>query len=319
MKPFLATLMLSLFPLAGTAQPLPALVPPGSTPTPLVDQLLTLPSAAAPFDVVASPVVPIWSGSNGQLLALVELSPRTDGVRGAIGPATWGLADGFVAGSGLLLGLDNGLHLDALLTRHAGPPCAGIACGVRGTEWNGALAGSLGMGFSTRDGGFDLGYGLSWLQPGERMSPLAATATLPTLLLPDVALHAVGPEAGMFARGRWHFEQGGALDLSASYGRGQYAAAGALASMVDLDQLSLSLGIDSGSLRGAIVGHVLSSDDPLLAGRRWTTFDLGVSWRTPWAGELSIGAQNLWSTPIAPNRESDNQARTPYIQYRQDL
>ncbi|MGH2551610.1 MAG: hypothetical protein ACRDHN_19665, partial [Thermomicrobiales bacterium] len=90
---------------------------------------------------------------------------------------------------------------------------------------------------------------------------------------------------------------------------------------IDLDQLSLSLGLDAGSLRGAIVGHVLRSDDPLLVGnRKWTALDLGVSWRTPWRGEISVGAQNLWSAPLDAPRESDpNQSRMPYIQYRQDL
>lgn len=319
MKPLLATLMLSLFPLAGSAQSLPSLVPPATATTPLVEQLLMLPPAAAPLEAAAGSVVPIWSGSNGRLLALVELPPSA-GAPLLAGPTTWGLADQFAGGSGVLFGFDNGLHIDALLQHYsAAPRCTGIACGNELPQWNGALAGSLGLGFSPGDGRFDLGYGLSWLQPGERVTPLAAVSTLPTLVLPDMALHAAGPEAELFARGRWRFEQGGGLDLSASYGRGHYAAAGALASMVDLDKLSLSLGIDSGSLRGAIVGHVLSSDDPLLAGRRWTTLDLGVSWRTPWSGELSIGAQNVWSTQSAPNRDNDNQARTPYIQYRQDL
>ena len=67
---------------------------------------------------------------------------------------------------------------------------------------------------------------------------------------------------------------------------------------IDIDQLSLSLGVDAGSLRGAIVGHVLRSDDPLLIGKKWTALDLGVSWRTPWRGEISVGAQNLWSAPL---------------------
>lgn len=46
--------------------------------------------------------------------------------------------------------------------------------------------------------------------------------------------------------------------------------------------------------------------------------DLGVSWRTPWRGEISVGAQNFWSAPLDAPRDADpNQARTPYIQYRQ--
>ena len=130
-------------------------------------------------------------------------------------------------------------------------------------------------------------------------------------------------EASMYARGRWQFSDAAGFDLSASYGRGHASSigniAGAVGAGIDLDQLSLSLGLDAGSLRGAIVGRVVSSDDPALVGKRWTALDLGVSWRTPWSGELSVGAQNLWSAPPASPRDADKQARTPYIQYRQDL
>jgi len=46
---------------------------------------------------------------------------------------------------------------------------------------------------------------------------------------------------------------------------------------------------------------------------------LGVSWRTPWAGVLSVGAQNILSSSPSSVRDGEGQARTPYIQYRQDL
>jgi hypothetical protein len=47
-----------------------------------------------------------------------------------------------------------------------------------------------------------------------------------------------------------------------------------------------------------------------------------VTWRLPWSGSLSVGAQNLWSsgtpanTPVGPEPD---QSRTPYVQYHQDL
>ena len=125
----------------------------------------------------------------------------------------------------------------------------------------------------------------------------------------------------LFARGRWRFDENTALDIGASYGHGNVVQFGSALPGIALDQLSLSLGLDAGSLRGAIVGHVLHSDDPVLVGKKWTALDLGVSWRTPWRGEISVGAQNLWSAPLdaAPRDADPSQARTPYIQYRQDL
>jgi len=325
MKLRLATLVFSLlFPLAGTAQITPA----QTSATPLVDRLL-----ATDVDAVSTgtPVVPIWSGKDGELLALVALpqgwveSPAA-ATPAYAGPSTWRLAGSNASSSGLSLQFANGLHLDALLGQYTPTlaPCATGSCAGSqpALHWN-AASGVLGMGWTSPQGALDLSYGLSWLK-----SPIAAPGA-DALLNPLPALdYGASPqwsslmaeESSLFARGRWHFGQGPALDLTASYGRLHGAAvAGALLPSADLDQLSLSLGLDVGSLRGAIVGHVLSSDDPLLAGKRWTALDLGVSWRTPWAGVLSVGAQNILSSSPSSVRDGEGQARTPYIQYRQDL
>lgn len=220
----------------------------------------------------------------------------------------------------------NGMRLDALLGQYTPSiaPCAAAPCNsAQSLRWN-STSGVLDMGWTSAQGALDLSYGLSWLR-----SPMASPGA-GALLNPLPVLDAAGgsswsarmtDESALFARGRWRFEQDASLDLTASYGRlhGSPMAGALLPPSVDLDQLSLSLGLDVGSLRGAIVGHVISSDDPLLAGKRWTTLDLGISWRTPWAGVLSVGAQNILSTPVNSPRDADGQARTPYIQYRQDL
>ena len=60
MKPYFATLMLSLLPLAALAQQ-PVASP---SATPLVDRLLATDVDSAS---TGTPVLPIWSGSNGDL------------------------------------------------------------------------------------------------------------------------------------------------------------------------------------------------------------------------------------------------------------
>ncbi len=177
------------------------------------------------------------------------------------------------------------------------------------------------------DGGLDLSYGLSWLQTrdaSQAFQGIGAGAGIAVLTLPEALSSGLDQQTALFARGRWRFDENAALDVGASYGKGStlpYATLGGGALPgIDIEQLSLSLGVDAGSLRGAIVGHVMRSDDPMLVGKKWTALDLGVSWRTPWRGEISVGAQNLWSAPLDTPRDADpNQARTPYIQYRQDL
>lgn len=333
----LAKLLMLLFPLTGMAQALPSLAVNGHPGTPLVDQLLALDDARSqPLLAQGFPVLPIWSASSGQLLAVVAL-PRgaespIDPTPAYAGPSAWHLAGRSAGAGGLRWQLGHGLHGDALLGQYlsATPaPCIARDCGPAGNApWtNGLLTGALGLGWTAPEGNLDLSYGLSWLQSQNNRNAAAfgdlAFNPAPLLTLPNAQAWLLDNETSMYARGRWQLDRGPALDIGASYGRGHFSSAGALANSfapgIDLDQLSLSLGLDAGSLRGAIVGHVLSSDDPALAGKRWTALDLGVSWRTPWSGELSVGAQNLWAAPTNSPRDADAQARTPYIQYRQDL
>ena len=115
------------------------------------------------------------------------------------------------------------------------------------------------------------------------------------------------------------------VDLSAALGRSRVSPIwyGLTNSGLDLDQASLGLGLASGPLRGSIVGRISSIEVPGQIGtRRWSGLDLGVSWRTPWRGEVTVGAQNVWSAQLdasAPREADPSQARMPYVQYRQDL
>lgn len=76
-----------------------------------------------------------------------------------------------------------------------------------------------------------------------------------------------------------------------------------------------------GAFSGYIGGHRLSGLD----GNRVFGLDLGVSWRTPWNGLLSVGAENLLSSgdsrtgPGQTGLPDETQGSTPYVRYRQDL
>jgi hypothetical protein len=298
----------------------------------LVEQLLALDAPmGASWTSDAAPVVPIWSGSDGHLLALVAVpgqwdSPLLAGTIAQPAPTSWLLlGDTTSATGGLRWQMNNGFHADALFSQHQSllPTLCGLACDA-GSLQN-AMSGSLGLGWISPGGGLDLSYGLSWLQNPDASNALRAlpiaTADVPVLSLPAMLTSGLQSGTSLFARGRWRFDENTALDVGASYGHGNVMQFGSTLPGIDLDQLSLTLGVDAGSLRGAIVGHVLRSDDPLLIGnKKWTALDLGVSWRTPWRGEISVGAQNLWSAPLDAPRDTDpSQARMPYIQYRQDL
>jgi hypothetical protein len=137
------------------------------------------------------------------------------------------------------------------------------------------------------------------------------------------------------ARGRLAITGTSGVVLGASMGR-IHLLPGNLLGLGALDQKALSFGIDHGPISGSIVGRSMqpevgiggSPNNGLYPDRRWNSIDLGVTWRLPWQGSLSFGAQNIWSsgnnananggTPAGPPAAPD-QSRTPYVQYHQDL
>lgn len=81
----------------------------------------------------------------------------------------------------------------------------------------------------------------------------------------------------------------------------------------------LNLGGGFGAFGVNIIGEVV--DTP---GRdRFGSLGLGLSWRTPWSGQLTVGADNLVTrgkNPFAPPATgSDDEGAVPYVRYEQDL
>lgn len=81
----------------------------------------------------------------------------------------------------------------------------------------------------------------------------------------------------------------------------------------------LNVGGGIGDFGVNVIGEVV--DTP---GRdRWGSLGLGLSWRTPWSGQLTVGADNLVTrgkNPFAPaSEEGDDEGAVPYVRYEQDL
>lgn len=291
-----------------------------------------------------SQVVPLWASADGRLLAIVGMSQRTGAPILPPSPAFGGLSDLriidatdlFSAGlrwrpghglrADLVLGVPSATALPLFSTFGCVTPGCATSTSAREPE---SLLGTIGAGWTSSGAqAFDLSFGLSWLdvrQPGRALDPFfhPQASQFALLALPDSSPYRLDSSLLLSARGSWQLERGAMIDLSAGVGRSNAAPLwyGVSGAGMNLDQVSLGLGIANGSLRGSIVGHVISTDDPAVTGiRRWSGLDLGVSWRTPWRGEVSFGAQNLWSAPLDVPREADSaQSRMPYVQYRQDL
>jgi hypothetical protein len=255
--------------------------------------------------------VPLWRGADGRWLALQANSDTLAAAQRADAPLQFRAVDAAtVLSSDFQYGIGPNLQAHVGVSEHNW--ANNQAPRVIGSE----------VGASYNAGRYTLG-----LSVGSDSVP--GNAVLPRLL--PGAMPAVNGLAGfdsstqVNARGRLALDGASGIDLGASVGRVRLLP-GNLLGISTLDQKALSFGVDRGPLSGSIVGRSMQPEAGVpgtpYQDRRWNSIDLGVTWRLPWQGQLSIGAQNVWSsgsgvnTPVGPEPD---QSRTPYVQYHQDL
>ena len=345
-----ATLLLTfLLPLSAAAQRIaPATL--ADAQKPLFDRLLSL-EVNSGIAGNGGQVVPLWASPDGRLLAIVGLSRGLGAPTLPPSPAFGGVSDLRIVdatslfSAGMRMRLAEGLRADMFVGMQGGLPlsygtsdamgCINSACldDYSFASQPGITSAGLGLGWSPAgDLGLDFSFGLSWLDGGDSQLPAIAhpqlvrdPINLSLLDFPGLNGYRLDSGRTLSAHGSWQLGQGPIIDLTAALSEAELSPVwyGLSGSTLDLSQASLGVEITNGSLRGSIIGRVSSFEDPGFDGsHRWSGIDLGVSWRTPWRGEVTVGAQNLWSAPLDPAtaRNPDaTQARMPYVQYRQDL
>jgi hypothetical protein len=82
---------------------------------------------------------------------------------------------------------------------------------------------------------------------------------------------------------------------------------------------SLALGGGVGNFSANVIGHVVDTPGQ----PKWESYGLGLTWRTPWSGQLTVGADNVVTrgkNPFALQGETrDEEGTVPYVRYEQDL
>ncbi|HEY8011722.1 MAG TPA: hypothetical protein VIE67_12090, partial [Rudaea sp.] len=230
MRKLFALLLIASMPVAGFAQSLAPVISPPAGPDPL--------AALSPHEV------PLWSTSDGRILAALALSggsyptlPQSPRIGAA--KNEWRLVDvtNLVSGSLLLRLSDNAAaHVDLAKSRilaPISPPtllCSGLdASASCGTSETLAHGGTLRIGASWFAGDnldLALNYGLSWMRHDNSL-PLArqwstyealpglGDSALPTLIIPGAELANV-QNSSISALGRLHLSDAQAFDLGAS-------------------------------------------------------------------------------------------------------
>lgn len=295
-------------------------------------------------------VLPVWNTRSGRVEALLLLSNDSDEASplDRMFPR-----ESALPGVGLNISLDGGSRLSGSLQPDANAGLAllcsqgihvAMTLGPLGQQCLLAHMGGQGdmllpasrtpgvtldTHWQSADGGLDLSFGLSWLDTslqGSELPPLPGfgamppyRSTLPQLLpmsLGGISLREVhwGGNLALGAQ-RW-------LSLAGSVGTQELTFLSGAPQR--WDSATVTFGVGYRGLSGRLTGRLIE----LPQGQgSFSGLDLGVSWRTPWQGELSFGAQNLlnrtpdtsqWPLPDLPALEMSG-GRTPYVRYKQDL
>lgn len=178
-------------------------------------------------------------------------------------------------------------------------------------------------------GAFDLSFGLSWLEAplGDALLDTAvATATATNSLLPQIVLNdptSTIEQLLLSVQGTRQFGSRGWMRVEAQHGRNRLHTTFDPLMPLRVDSSALSLGGGYGRFSGVVTGRRFELPSERSS---WIDFDLGLSWRTPWSGKLTIGAENLLGTPqretwplTQSETDHDADTRTPYVRYQQDL
>lgn len=243
--------------------------------------------------------LPVWNQSSGKVEAVLLLEPvstaswqfgntRLDSALGVGSGDTLGLLCDRRAGLGSAIGsLADNCLLASLGTSHTRQATAGATLSRSGAR----VGVGVGNSRDTLPG---------WLAPGKAGSRVNQN----TLTL--IGEKNIGREA--------------TVSIAGTLARARLVAPEAVPQLADRWNIkSLSVGTNVGRFGANVIGRVV--DSPTQPGH-WEGLDLGLSWRTPWSGQLSVGAENVVTrgrNPFAPNTGKPDDGAVPYVRYQQDL
>lgn len=251
-----------------------------------------------------SAVVPILNKDSGKLEAVLVLDPATTsvGARRRFGSTTLEATYGLQTGDSLALLCDRHSGLSSAIGQLASN------CVLASLDSDGKASRRSSVGASLSRNGAKVGATASsgrdilpaWLSPGQGAAQVEAN---------DFSLFAeknIGREA--------------VISVGGTLARARLVPAAAVPLLADQwNTRSVSVGGGIGSFGANIVGRVVNVPG---ASDVWKGLGLGLTWRTPWSGQLSLGADNVVTrgkNPFSTTGTQDDEGTVPYVRYQQDL
>ena len=248
--------------------------------------------------------LPIWNQASGKVEAILLLEPTNEAV---------GLRRQFSEGAlDATFGLDANDSLGLLCDRKAG------VAGAISNLANHCLLASLG---DQSNDSRHLNATTAFSRNGGRMGLTLGSGqeTLPAWLSPNARAKVEQHDVTVF--GQKNIGREGFVTIGGTVAKARLVSAADVPELGDRwNTRSLSVGGGYGPFSGSIIGRVI--DVPGQASN-WTGLGLGFTWRTPWSGQLTVGAENVVTrgkNPFAlPAGTTDDQGTVPYVRYEQDL
>ncbi|WP_173427244.1 hypothetical protein [Pseudoxanthomonas suwonensis] len=256
-------------------------------------------------------VLPVWNKGSGKVEAVLLLEPAGDtspGARWRFGNNSLDAAFGLGAGDSL-----------------------GLLCNGPGSSSISSLASHCmlaSLGADHHDGNARrLSATTALNRPGGRFglsAGVAQSAGLPAWLSADSASMADADrieQNDLQVFGQRNLGAEAYVSIAGTYARARLIPlADAAPGLVDQwDSKSLSVGGGYGSFGASIIGRVV--DVPGQPGK-WEGLGLGLTWRTPWSGQLTVGAENVVTrgkNPFSPSNGDADEGTVPYVRYEQGL
>lgn len=249
-------------------------------------------------------VLPVWNNASGKLEALLLLEPTGTSAAGArwrVGSTTLDAAFGLESGNTLGLVCDRRNGLSGAIGNLANH------CLLASMDEDRHQQVTAGTSVGNRNTRFGVTVGKSrdslpaWLSPG---GAGAAGSQINQNTLTVYGKQNIGREATVSIGGTW--------------ARARLIPAGDAPALADRwNSRTLTVGAGYGDFDANIIGRVV--DTPNQPGG-WEGLGIGLTWRTPWSGSLTVGAEKVTrgSNPFATTADSDD-GTVPYVRYEQDL